>query len=101
MSGRDPFDWIRRPGDSLWPYEAAHGGLTFYTRHIGHEKGRPVYCVEIKTTTLGRLKILGPAPLTRLRRMSKRAVYAQARAYCRSLGTNFERVRQSAWAVRP
>jgi hypothetical protein len=95
VSGRTPFDWIQRPGDPLWPYEARHGGLIFYLRNIGHEKGRPVYCVEVNTTTLGRLKVLCPAPLKRLRCMSKRAVYAEVRAYCRTLGTDFERIRQT------
>lgn len=82
-----PLPWIYRD-DPLWPYEAHHGGLVWYTRSIGGG-----YCLEVELGNLGIYKFRGPASLRRLRKMSRRDAYAALRRYLRFVGHDFEAVR--------
>ncbi len=88
-----PFQWQQRAGDCSWPYEVHHGGLHFLIRHMGTDKGRPVYCIQVEVGRQGLFKFAGLKSVKHLRLMSKREVYARLRRTCRLCRCDFEKDR--------
>lgn len=89
----DRFAWVQRD-NPCWPYEVDHGGFKFYLRFMGTPGGKPRYCFETEPVhPTGMLKFGPLASLKRLRRMSKREVYARLAAYCAFLSIDFEVLR--------